>query len=131
MTRFYLISNFQHLNQEQLAWVDRSGIQHTLAKLGNNSCDDRSLTMMTDVGEINDMTKLPLFKIMYGPLQESAQMIIHVGPLECLPKGEDQRYSLKNSAKCTTSLCKTIWGSHLFYAQNFKLLKSVKIMFMG
>ena len=23
-------------------------------------------------------------------------------------------------------LCKTIWGSHLFYAQNFKLLKSVK-----
>ena len=51
--------------------------------------------MMTDVGEINDMTKLPLFKIMYGPLQESAQMIIHVGPLECLPKGEDQRYSLK------------------------------------
>ena len=39
---------------------------------------------------------------------------------------ESQRYSLKNSAKCTTSLCKTIWGSHLFYAQNFKLLKSVK-----
>ena len=51
--------------------------------------------MMTDVGEIDDMTKLPLFKIMYGPLQESAQMIIHVGPLECLPKDEDQSYTLK------------------------------------
>mgnify|MGYP001279499996 CR=1 FL=1 len=51
--------------------------------------------MMTDVGEIVDMTKLPIFKIMYGPLEESAQMIIHVGPLECLPIDEDQIYSLK------------------------------------
>ena len=84
------------MNQEQLAWVDRSGVQHTLATLGNNSCDARSPTLMTDVGEINDMTKLPLFKIIYGPLHESAQMIVHVGPLECLPKEEDQSYSLRN-----------------------------------
>ena len=29
------------------------------------------------------------------PLHESAQMIVHVGPLECLPKEEDQSYSLR------------------------------------
>jgi hypothetical protein len=84
-----------YLNQEQLAWVDRFGVQHNLATLGNNSCDARSLDMMTDVGEIDEMTKLPLSKIMYGPLHESAQMVIHVGPLECLPQDEDQIYSLK------------------------------------
>ena len=85
----------QYLNQTQLSWVDRSGVQHSLSTLGNNSCDAKSPTMMTDIGEIDDMTKLPLFKIIYGPLHESAQMVINVGRLECTPKGEDQRYSLK------------------------------------
>ena len=86
---------FQYLNQAQLSWVDRSGVQHILETLGNNSCDASRPTTMTDVGEINDISKLPVFKVIYGPLHQSAQMIIYVGPLECLPKGEDQRYSLK------------------------------------
>ena len=94
-TKILFFFYFQYLNQEQLFWVDRSGVQHTLATLGNNSCDARIPTMMTDIGEINDMTKLPASKIFYGPLHESAKMIIYVGPLECVPKDEDQRYSLK------------------------------------
>ena len=52
---------------------------------------------MRDVDKISDKSVLPLFGISYGPLEhEYEQFSIKVGPLECLPNPNVQRYSLKN-----------------------------------
>ena len=74
-----------------MTWIDRHGTEHSLTTVGSNNCDARKPFLVTDMDDFNDMEKLPILGITYGPLAHEAEvMTITMGPLICDPALDGQ-----------------------------------------
>ena len=81
----YLIFFFQFQDKDYFKWADRQGIEHPLIPK-NSSCDLKNPAWESNQGEVNDINRLPITNIKYGPMGfELAKVKIVVGPIVCQP----------------------------------------------
>ena len=53
--------------QNSLSWTGRDNVENEVTSLGDNSCNQRSQSRITNSGKINQKDKLPISFISYGP----------------------------------------------------------------
>ena len=86
-TKYFAISILQFNGQELLYLEDRHGVPQPLPSLGNNLCNNKSPTLLQDVGKIEDLKVLPITAIIYGQnVFEGEVAKATIGPLVCIEK---------------------------------------------
>ena len=98
------ISILQFHGQALLYLEDRHGVPQPLASLGNNLCNNKSPTLLQDVGKIEDMNILPITAIIYGQTVFEGEVAkATIGPLVCIEKPQktfqEQTILLQNETK--------------------------------
>ena len=98
------ISILQFHGQALLYLEDRHGVPQPLASLGNNLCNNKSPTLLQDVGKIEDMNILPITAIIYGQTVFEGEVAkATIGPLVCIEKHrksfQEETISSQNETK--------------------------------